>query len=267
MAPPDVKLGRLSKIVCANARWLGEDDFPGCQVWADDLETLCRFLEAHGELDRFLRRLRSQNRQGRNATLGEIRAAFVLNRAGFTITAWEPEAVHGRPGDLEIELAGSRRIFVETKAPTWQGQVFEDDTRGDRQHKLERVRQDKWVPFEARAVGPVTTPLEIIRANAIPKLASDRPNLVAVSDDMFLSPVGIPGLAEQVNREADKGGLELVGGIVFVEPDPVGDEILYRMQFVEIQAAIQAVRIPAEAVWRLREEEIRSMKDRQQTYY
>jgi hypothetical protein len=268
MAPPvDVKLGRLTTMVCADARWLEEDGFPGWQVWADDLENLCGFLEGQGQFERFLPRLRGQNRQGRNATLGEIRAAFVLSRVGFTITAWEPEAVAGRPGDLEIELAGSPKMFVETKAPTWQGEVFEDDSRGDRQHKLERVRQEKWRPFEGRAVGPVTTPLEIIRANAIPKLAADRPNLVAVSDDMFVSPVGVPGLAEQVNHEADKGGLELVGGIVFVQPDPVGNDVVYRMQFVEIQAALPAVRIPTEAVQRLRDEENRSMNDRTRVYH
>jgi hypothetical protein len=87
MAPrPDVKLGSMSTTVCTNARWLEEDGFPGWQVWADDLENLCAFLEAHGEFDRFLPRLRSQNRQGRNAALGEIRAAFVFDRAGFTIS-------------------------------------------------------------------------------------------------------------------------------------------------------------------------------------
>jgi hypothetical protein len=47
-----------------------------------------------------------------------------------------------------------------------------------------------------------------------------------------------------------------------VKPDPVGDEIVYRMQFVEIQTARPAVRIPAEAARRLREEETRSMNDR-----
>ena len=46
-----------------------------------------------------------------------------------------------------------------------------------------------------------------------------------------------------------------------------GDEVVYRMQFVEIHGASQAVRIPAEAARRLREEETRSMNDRKHTYY
>lgn len=38
-------------------------------------------------------------------------------------------------------------------------------------------------------MGPVVTPMNIIRQNAVPKLADDRPNLIVIADDMKVSPV------------------------------------------------------------------------------
>src|SRR5713101_7854718 len=99
MAPSaGVKLGELGSVVCAHARWLEEDEYPGHQVWANELEDLCEFLVARGAFERFLPRLKHQKAQHRNTTLGEIRAVYVLDHAGFKITMWEPEAVPGRPG-------------------------------------------------------------------------------------------------------------------------------------------------------------------------
>jgi hypothetical protein len=143
-----IRLGRLGSIVCSGARWTDEDGYPGWQVWANELEQLCVFLEVRREFGRFLPRLREQSRQHRNAALAEIRAAFVLANTGFLITAWEPIAVPGRPGDLEVAVASdATRIFVETKAPTWQGEVWKDGSRGG-DFKRHRVKQEKHLPFE-----------------------------------------------------------------------------------------------------------------------
>ena len=60
--------------------------------------------------------------------------------------------------------------------------------------------------------------------------------------------------------EAKSGGFELVGGVVFIVPDPVGDDIVYRMQCVEIDTCDAAVRIPREAARRLQDEETRSLR-------
>ena len=89
---------------------------------------------------RTLPRLRDQTREHRNAALGEIRAALVLANTGFRITAWEPVAVPGRPGDLEVVIEGDATpIFVETKAPSWQGEVWKDGSR-DEGFKRHRVK-------------------------------------------------------------------------------------------------------------------------------
>lgn len=259
-----VRLGNLGTIVCSGARWADEDGYPGWQVWADELERLCAFLEGQREFDRFLPRLRDQPREHRNAALGEVRAALVLASTGFQITAWEPVAVPGHPGDLEVVIEGSA-VFVETKAPTWQGEVWKDDTR-DKDFKRDRVKKDKYLPFEGRAVGPVVTPMRIVRDNAVPKLAEDRPNLVVVADDMHLSPVGVPGLSEQVNDITRGGGFEKVGAVMFIAPDPIGDDVIYRIQYVENVSALPMVRLPNAATRLLVAEATRSLKDRKPEY-
>jgi hypothetical protein len=224
------------------------------------------FLEVRREFDRFLPRLRDQTREHRNAALGEIRAAFVLANTGFQITAWEPVAVPGRPGDLEVvNEDDATRIFVETKAPTWQGEVWRDGTR-DEDFKRHRVKKEKHLAFEACPVGPVATPMNIIRDNAVPKLADDRANLVVIADDMRVSPVGVPGLAEQVNEITRRGGFERMGAVMFIDPDPVGDDVIYRMQFVENASALPSVRLAEAAARLLAAEETRSLNDRKGEY-
>jgi hypothetical protein len=261
-----VRLGRFGGIVCSGARWADEDGYPGWQVWANELEHLCMFLEGQREFHRFLPRLRDQTREHRNAALGEIRAAFVLANTGFQITAWEPVAVPGRPGDLEVVIEdNATRIFVETKAPTWQGEVWKDGTC-DEDFKRDRVKKEKYLAFEGGAVGPVVTPMNIVRDNAVPKLADDRPNLVVIADDMKVSPVGVPGLAEQVNKITKGGGFERVGAVMFIDPDPIADDVIYRMQFVENASALPLVRLPEAAARLLAAEETRSLNDRKREY-
>ena len=261
-----IRLGRLGEIVCSGARWTDEDRYPGWQVWADELERLCVFLEVQREFDRFLPRLRDQRREHRNAALGEIRAAFVLANAGFQITAWEPVAIPGRPGDLEVVTEDdATRIFVETKAPTWQGEVWKDGTR-DEHFKRDRVKKEKYLAFEGGPVGPVVTPMDIICDNAVPKLADDRPNLVVIADDMKVSPVGVPGLDEQINEITRGSGFEKVGAFMFIDPDPVGEDVIYRIQYVEHASALPSVRLPEAAAKLLAAEETRSGNDRKREF-
>ena len=102
------------------------------------------------------------------------------------------------PAVLVISKLSSRTMRFassSTKAPTWQGEVWKDGTR-DEAFKRDRVKKEKHRAFEGGAVGPVVTPMNIVRDNAVPKLADDRSNLVVIADDMRVSPVGVPGLAE-----------------------------------------------------------------------
>src|SRR4029450_8710125 len=122
---PDVKLGYLGGVVCRGAKWCEQDDFPAHQIWADELEQLLRFLDQQGQFLKFFPRLHDQTNEHRSAALAEARTAFFLNRIGFEICDWEPIATGGNPGDLSVRIAATPPVFVEVKAPGWQGELTE----------------------------------------------------------------------------------------------------------------------------------------------
>ena len=82
------------------------------------------------------------------------RVAFFFHRIGFQILQWEPEAVKGRPGDLEIRWRDTEPIFVEVKGPGWKGELTADEI------KVGRSDRPKHVDGEGRAVGPIRELLE-----------------------------------------------------------------------------------------------------------
>jgi hypothetical protein len=207
-------------------------------VWADEVERVLTFLESEGQFDRFLPRLRDQNGEHRNAALGEGRAALILNLLGFTFVGWEPEAIAGKPGEFEIESAPNERVFVEVKSPSWRGEVWLDSPTATEEQKRERVDKEKYLESEGRFVGPTQACLRVIRENALPKLAADRSNLVVVVDDLFVSPVGMPGLDEAVTRGLHDPAFERVGGVLFLVPDASVDPVTYRVQFVSNESAL-----------------------------
>src|SRR5438034_6559839 len=147
MPPPvAVDLGPLTRAVLARACWSESSEFPAHQSWADEVERVLSFLDAHDVFDRFLPRLTAIEWQG---ALEEARTAFFFFRNGFRITAWEPRAVPTRPGDLEIQWQDTESIFVEVKGPGWEGELTPEQIRAG------RARKPKYIQAEARAVGPV----------------------------------------------------------------------------------------------------------------
>lgn len=101
---------------------------------------------------------------------------------------WEPVAIDNRPGDLLVSLVDGRPVFVEVKAPTWQGELgrkLKTAEPDKAQQIVYRINQVKYINAEARFVDPVGVTIDVIAKNAIPKLADDRPNLIVVGDDLF----------------------------------------------------------------------------------
>ena len=111
--PKNLKLGPILRQLASEARWTGEDDFPGHQVWANYFEVLLGFIQAEQEFQRFWPRLSARARE-RTAAFAEIEMAWLAKMVGCEITDWEPERVASVPGDLELGASG-RCIFVEVK--------------------------------------------------------------------------------------------------------------------------------------------------------
>jgi hypothetical protein len=235
--PSFLNLGPLTQKIAYKAKWLTQDDFPGSQVWADDVERVLSFVLAEGQFERFLPRL-NDDRRSRNSALAEIRAAFFFHRNSFRILSWEPKSTTGKLGDLEIQWFDTGPIFVEIKGPDWQGELSDSEKMGERKTQL------KYLDMEARFVDPASQVLKVIESNAIPKFSRDRSNLVVIVDDLFISPVGLPGLESQVQAELARAEFAILGGVLFLKADWWAGSIEYRIQFVSNPNALSQCALP-----------------------
>lgn len=232
MPPPsDVNLGTLTRTVLDGAVWREQSQYPATQVWADEAERLFSFLVTQGVFERFLPRFRARERE-KNGALAEVRTGFFFHRNWFRILQWEPEAIRGRPGDLEIQWRDSEPIFVEVKGPGWESELTEDERRRGRKGL------PKYINGEGRAIAPQEHVLSAIN-KALPKLSQDRANLVVVVDDLFVSPIDLPKeqlVAVVANALADES-CRVVGGVFLLSPVNYGNFVEYRKCFIANAAA------------------------------
>ncbi len=174
--------------------------------------------------ERFLPRLQARERKG---ALAEARAGFFFHRNGFRILCWEPVAVSNHHGDIEIQWRDNEPVFVEVKAPGWEGELSAEDLRADRKSL------PKYVNAEGRIVDPAERVLYAVE-KALSKLAPNRANLVVVVDDLFVSPVQLSKgyLKAVVARGLADRGCRLVGGILLLNPVSYGRFVEYRKYFM-----------------------------------
>jgi hypothetical protein len=230
MPPPaDVHLGPRTRRLIDRSVWSASSVFPSGQDWADDTERILAFLEAQGVLDAFLRRLLAREWEG---AFAEARVGYFFKCNGFKILEWEPLEVPDHPGDIDIQWMDSEPIFVEVKGPGWEG-VLAPEVRNDR--KL----LPKYINGEARFVdtaGPLVRTID----KAIPKFSAARTNIVAIVDDLFISPLELPldFLEAKITHHLTKTECARVGGVLFLYPVKVIDRPLeYRHYFIGNSAA------------------------------
>jgi len=230
MPPPaDVHLGPRTRMLINRSVWSASSVFPSGQEWADDTERILGFLEAQGVLDAFLPRLLAREWEG---AFAEARVGYFFKRNGFKILNWEPMEVPDRPGDIDIQWMDTEPIFVEVKGPGWEGELAAE-VRNDR--KL----LPKYINGEARVLD-TTGPLVKAIHKAIPKFAAARANVVAIADDLFMSPLELPldFLEAKIERHLSKAECVCVGGVLFLYPVKVVDRRLeYRHYFISNSAA------------------------------
>ena len=236
MPPPNhVVLGPLTRTVLTRASWREETEFPAHQSWADESERVLSFLEAAGVLGRFLPRLCAREWEG---AFAEARAAFFFKRNGFRILAWEPEAVPGRPGDLELQWRDTEPIFVEVKKPGWEGELTREQLQAG------RTRLPKYMNNDARAVDPIERVTFAID-KALSKFSPTRINLAVIVDDLFLSPTELPRVFREgrLKQELGRSEFKLVSAVLMLNPASYADEgsVEYRKYFLPNPAAIRPI--------------------------
>jgi hypothetical protein len=227
MPPPrSVNLGDLTRRILERAVWSKQSLFPAHQPWADDFERLLGLAADHGVLEALFPRLIAREYEG---VIAELRVAYFLSRLGFTLSSWQPVAVVGRPGDLEIVAPDGSHIFVEVKGPGWESELSAEEI------DLGRQREPKFIDLEARAVDSIGPTLRAID-KALPKLSPDRSNVVAIAENLYISPVDLPRewLQAEVDRCLADPIRAAVSGVLLLAVDLPGPEVRYRSYFSEI---------------------------------
>jgi hypothetical protein len=224
--PPDtVKLGTRARAILDGAVWCEKHSFPAHQAWADEIERILAFLESQSQFGRFQSRLCAWERDG---ALAEARAGLYFHRNGFRILGWEPVAVAGIPGDIEISWRDTEPLFLEVKCPSWEGELEKKEIQAG------RTERPKYISAEARAIDPVERVIYAVR-KALPKFSPDRTNLVVVVDDLFVLPLDVPTafVTGRLAGELADECYRKVSGVFMLSPVVYPDkEVEYRAFFV-----------------------------------
>jgi hypothetical protein len=256
MHPDDIQLGPLTRTISDGAKWLGEDKFPAWQEWADEVEQILQHTYVTGRFARLLPRLRDVDAKQRDSNLAEARASFFFHRNGFSILGYNPPGANGNEGDLLIQWGAGPPVFVEVKAPSWRGELFSRSADGmsslkseERQWIMNRLRQPKDINLETRWINPAGNAIDVIERNALKKFHDDRPNLVVLADDFFVTPVGLPTLDAIATAKMSQLEYNRLGGILFFKAECYSSQIEYRIQYVDNPTALPRCHLP-EAVRR-----------------
>ncbi len=173
----DVSLGPLASALISNARWRKEDEYPSSQLYANELEDILRFAFEAGRLSHYWRALLGTGSQ-RDSVLVELRAALHFQRNKLRITEWEPVGLDEKAGEFLLQTISGSEIFVEVKSPGWEGELSEEEKKG------ERKNQPKYIHLETRCVAPWER-IQFIVDKAYGKFLPNKPNLLVIVDDLF----------------------------------------------------------------------------------
>jgi hypothetical protein len=246
--PDEVKLGPLANCMFSGASWWCQDDFPSNQLWADELERVLSHLEAHGQLQRYLPNLRGKLTQ-RNGALAEARFSFFLCCNGFRITSWQPRGGSNSFGEFEIQWKSSPPIFVEIKAPTWEGELSKSEQMS------KRKQAGKYQHAETRTLDTIGKVIEAIdKSRKQNKFAMGRPNLLVVYVcNLFVSPrelspkIVLPKIQSALNK------LPSLGAVIIFDAICRGLTIEYHFKMIENSTRHCSGKLPNEAKQRIRD--------------
>ncbi len=179
----------LAKIA-QESRWLGKDEFPSDELWADEVEKWLQYVEDRNQFDRFLSRL-SDLPAKRDETLAEIKAAYFIEKyAGYSIKNWEPPGNNGTVGEFSFAFE-SKETFCEVKSPGWERAIVESEGPNS-----PRKNQPKYLPGVEAGLFDNSRYVRDSILKAYPKFAGDTLTLLILVDDLKVSlsddPLGVP---------------------------------------------------------------------------
>lgn len=227
--------------IAQDSKWNGTTTIS--PSYAEEMEDTLQFLDGHGQLERCLSRLRGKWRD-LSAELAEARTSRFFANLGFQIRGWQPPSSTGCPGDLLIQWGATNPVFVEVKAPDWEGEY-----KGEMEQQEFRMRkaQGKYVDGEHGPTSPTEIPWKVILENALKKFSDDRPNLAVVVDDLRLSPTKARGMIDgDVRKFFQEPDTEKLGAILFLCLDcNAGESVHCLSNFYDNPTAISACQLPS----------------------
>lgn len=170
----------LIETIKLGSRWKDKDAFPSTPEWSQEVENWLLFLKEQGQFERFLPRLKDAPSK-RDETLSEISAAyFICKIKACPIVEWEPKGTNNRVGEFLFLLPNKTIIFCEVKSPGWESEIAKQDKESS------RLNQPKFIHAEGRFFNNA---LDIRRSieKAYPKFSDNVPNLLIITDDLFVS--------------------------------------------------------------------------------
>jgi hypothetical protein len=199
--------------IAQESKWIRDGNTTIPPSWAEEMEGTLQFLDGHDQFECRLKRLCGKWRE-LVAELAEARTCRFFANLGFQIQGWQPPSLTGCPGDLLIKWGTTNPVFVEVKAPDWEGE-FEGEM--EQKEFFERKAQGKHVDGEHGPTSPTGIPFQVILRNALKKFSDDRPNMTVIVDDLRLSPAKARGIIDgDVKKFFEEPHTEKLGAILFL---------------------------------------------------
>jgi hypothetical protein len=199
-------------VVAQGADWLGTDEFHevvavgGGRLW----ETWLSFVAVNGGLPHYVSRLKGGKDQCAIA-FNEIAVAhFFATECRMRILGWQSPGLQNTLGEFLVGPDANRPIFVEVKSPRWQAEIAQG--HGD---SHPRLKMPKYVGIETRPTNPWVS-VDYAVEKAYRKMPGDKPSLLVIKDDLFVSLADWAAITRDIGLYAPKSGLNADGG-VFVD--------------------------------------------------
>jgi hypothetical protein len=232
--------GSLLMKVRDSSRWEEQDGLPGDQIWADFIEKVLEHLQDEGVFEELLPRLQGPARL-RDGVLAEAYVSYYLSNLGFRVLRYEPEVVPGTSMDLEVEYMEGEAIFVEVKRPSWKGEVPEEE-------KSERNKLPKYLDGQGGSVDPSERIVYELKYKVSHKLSRDKPNIVAIVPDLFVSPLDVPRdvVVHRVQNGLSDANLKHVSGVLVLEPRWTTSGVVLSSMFINNPGVKPSCALPSE---------------------
>jgi hypothetical protein len=151
----------------------------------EEIARLMSLVQNGKKRQEYSARFSSGREQEITSALTELRVASHMEASGFRVIHWAPAGQGLSIGEFTVE-AGPREVFVEVKGPGWPGEVTNRKGRQSTQSQIQRLQQPKYIDGKGGPVGP-SEAIRFAIDKAYKKFKDDRPNLLVVADNLFVS--------------------------------------------------------------------------------